>query len=106
MSLITVMCIIMMASLHTNPVTFADNAANNYSAMLAFRSTICNHGRTIPPQMGMGFSSQAMQTFTSNSVIRMRHQMDESNRDIVNTLTQQMSTIYNPLIQNTNKSYQ
>ncbi|XP_050898024.1 uncharacterized protein LOC127104928 [Lathyrus oleraceus] len=32
--------------------------------------------------------------------------MNESNHDMVNTITQQMGTIFNPLIQNTNQSYQ
>lgn len=32
--------------------------------------------------------------------------MDESNHDMVNMLTQQIGTVFNPLIQNTNHSYQ
>lgn len=60
-----------MESLYTIPVTFVDNAANTYSPILAFRSAIGNHGRTIPPHMGMG--SQTMLTFTSNFVMSMRH---------------------------------
>lgn len=32
--------------------------------------------------------------------------MNESNHDMVNTLTQQICTTFNPLIQNTNQSYQ
>jgi hypothetical protein len=36
----------------------------------------------------------------------MRQQMDESNRDLVNMLTQQIGTVFNPLIQNDNQSYQ
>jgi hypothetical protein len=32
--------------------------------------------------------------------------MDESNHDMVNMLTQQIGTVFNPLIQNTNQSYQ
>lgn len=32
--------------------------------------------------------------------------MDESNYDMVNMLTQQTGTMFNPLIQNTNHSYQ
>lgn len=35
----------------------------------------------------------------------MRQHINESNHNIVNTLTQQMGTIFNPLIQNTNQSY-
>lgn len=54
----------------------------------------------------MTFASQEMSTFISNSVMETRQQMDESNHDMVNTLTQQMGTIFNPFIQNTNQSYQ
>lgn len=35
----------------------------------------------------------------------LRQQMDEGNHDMVNMLTQQMDTIFNPLIQNMNQSY-
>lgn len=56
--------------------------------------------------MGIGFGSHAMPTFTSNSEMEMWQQTDESNHDMVRTLTQHMDTIFNPLIQNTNKSYQ
>lgn len=38
-------------------------------------------------------------------MMSMRKQMDESNLEIVNTLTQQMGTIFNPLITNANKTY-
>lgn len=77
----------MMAKLHTNSATFANNVANTYSPISAYGSTIGNQGRTIPPQMGMGFGSHEMSTFTMNFVMEMRQQMDESNHDMVNTLT-------------------
>lgn len=95
-----------MENLHTNPMIFVDNAANTYSPILVYGSTIGNHSRTIPPHMGMGFGSQEMPTFTVNFVMAMRQQMDESNHDMVNTLIQQMGTIFNPLIRNTNQSCQ
>jgi hypothetical protein len=43
---------------------------------------------------------------TTASVLSLRQQMDESNHDMVNLLTQQIGTFFNPLIQNTNDSYQ
>lgn len=36
----------------------------------------------------------------------MRQRIDETNHDMVNTLTQQICIIFNPLTQNTNQSYQ
>lgn len=54
----------------------------------------------------MGFGSQAMLIFTTSYVMATRQQMDESNHDMVNTLTRKMGTMFNPLIQNMNQSYQ
>lgn len=36
----------------------------------------------------------------------MRWQMYESNHEIVNMLIQQIDTVFNPLVQNTNQSYE
>lgn len=77
----------MMENLQTHPVTFADNITNTYSSIFASGSAIGNHSRTMPPYMGMRYGSQAMLTFMTNSVMEMRQQMDESNHDMINTLT-------------------
>ncbi|KAK2437576.1 hypothetical protein QL285_022449 [Trifolium repens] len=45
-------------------------------------------------------------SLTNAALNALRQQMDESNHDMVNMLTQQIGTIFNPLIQNTNQSYQ
>lgn len=39
-------------------------------------------------------------------MMAMRQQMDDSNLELVNTLTQQMGTIFNPLIANMNQTYE
>jgi len=39
-------------------------------------------------------------------MISLTQQIGESNHEMVNMLTQQISTMFNPLIQNTNQSYQ
>lgn len=96
----------MIACLNINASIFNDNATTAYSPLLASGLAIGNPGRTIQSQLGMGFNSQVMSTFTTNYMIMMRQQMDESNHDMVNMLTRQMGTIFNHLIQNTNKSYQ
>ncbi|MCH80091.1 hypothetical protein A2U01_0000853, partial [Trifolium medium] len=46
------------------------------------------------------------QPLTTSSVLSLRQQMDESNHEMVNLLTHQIGTVFNPLIQNTNESYQ
>lgn len=62
----------MMANLHINPLTFVGNATNAYSQILASNSAIDNPGRTILPQLGMVFGSQAMPTLTMNSIMAIR----------------------------------
>jgi hypothetical protein len=57
-------------------------------------SGVVNQQRVIP------------QNLTNTSVLAIRQQMDDSNHEMVNMLTQQLGTVINPLIQNTNDSYQ
>ncbi|PNX62461.1 hypothetical protein L195_g052995, partial [Trifolium pratense] len=69
-----------------------------------------------PPTLGLGMpmfesdrytSSRVTSTpLTTASVLSLRQQMDESNHEMVNLLTHQIGTVFNPLIQNTNDSYQ
>jgi hypothetical protein len=84
----------MMASLHNNASTFAYHAIpfTPYNAISPSGSSV--FGQNAPP------------TLIKESMISLRQQMDESNHDMVNMLTQQIGTIFNPLIQNTNQSYQ
>jgi hypothetical protein len=46
------------------------------------------------------------QTLTNTSMASLRQQMDESNHEMVNILNTQIGTVFNPLIKNTNESYQ
>lgn len=39
-------------------------------------------------------------------MLSIRQQMDESNHEMANMLTRQIDTLFNPLIHNTNQSYQ
>ncbi|PNX61620.1 hypothetical protein L195_g060749, partial [Trifolium pratense] len=48
----------------------------------------------------------AQQNLTNVTMMSFRQQMDESNHEMVNTLTSQLGTILNPLINNTNDNYQ
>ncbi|KAK2456809.1 hypothetical protein QL285_004146 [Trifolium repens] len=45
-------------------------------------------------------------SLTNHALNALRKQMDESNHDMVNMLIQQIGIVFNPLIQNTNQSYQ
>ncbi|PNX77757.1 hypothetical protein L195_g033728 [Trifolium pratense] len=64
--------------------------------------------RFSPSTSGVGSSSSRpiTQALSSSSVMSLRQQMDESNHEMVNTLTSQLGTVLNPLINNTNDSYQ
>jgi len=83
----------MMENLHNNPA-FAEHAnpftpfnTHSFSSSSVF-------GRNAPPVL------------TIESMMLFRQQMDESNHEMVNLLTQKFGTVFNPLIQNTNHGYQ
>ncbi|PNX54523.1 hypothetical protein L195_g048143, partial [Trifolium pratense] len=69
-----------------------------------------------PPTLGLEMPVFEPDRYTSSrvtstpltiaSVFSLRQQMDESNHEMVNLLTQQIGTVFNPLIHNTNDSYQ
>lgn len=45
-------------------------------------------------------------TFTNTTVNTLRQQMDESNHELMHMLTQMMTTLFNPIMENTHTSYQ
>ena len=47
-----------------------------------------------------------MPTLTTNSQATLRQQMDDSNHDMVGILAREMNAIFNPLIQNINRTNQ
>lgn len=95
----------MMDVLYTNMLTYRDNAMAtkpSYKPHNASASTINNMVRP----GGIGYICQVMPSLNTMSMMSMRQQMDESNLEMVNTLTQQMGTIFNPLIININQAYE
>jgi len=58
------------------------------------------------PSSSSTFGRNALPALTTKSMMCLRQQMDESSHEMVNLLIQQISTVFNPLIQNTNQSYQ
>ena len=59
----------------------------------------------IVPQV-LAFWSEYSTTVDNRFDELLRQQMDESNHKMVNLLTQQIDTVFNPLIRDTNWSYQ
>jgi hypothetical protein len=49
--------------------------------------------------------SNPQQSLTNASLAALRQQMEDSNHEMVNMLTQQIGTVFNPLIRNTHNSY-
>jgi len=63
----------------------------------------------LPPLYTPGVSTRfptPQQSLTNNSLAALRQQMEESNHEMVNMVTQKIGTIINSLIRDTNTSYQ
>ena len=90
-----------MANLQNVGSTFSEPAANINSPIQ--RSGI-NTGRA-NQALGQRHPVQ-LPTLTNNSAAEWRQQMDESNHEMVQMLTQTLATVLNPLIQNTTQSNQ
>jgi hypothetical protein len=58
------------------------------------------------PSSSSIFGRNTLPPLTTDSMNVLRQQMDESNHEMVNLLTQQIGTMFNPLIRETNRSYQ
>lgn len=67
----------LMVGLNTNVFTFVDNAVTAYSLLLQSGSAIGNPSRTMQLKLVMGLGFQAMLTFTINSMMSMRQQMEK-----------------------------
>jgi len=81
-----------MLGLHTGASTFSQNL----------------HAQ-LPPLYTTGVSvpfPTPQQSLTNNSLAALRQQMEESNHEMVNMVTQQIGTVINPYIRETNTSYQ
>jgi len=81
-----------MQGLHTSPSTFSENV--NVSLPQFF-----------DPRTSVPFRTP-QQSLTNASLAAVRQQMEDSNHEMVNQVTQQIGTIINPLIRDTNNSYQ
>lgn len=94
----------LMVDFHTNMSKYSDNAVATtplYNHQNASASTINNMGRL----WGICYIPQTTPSLNTTSMMVMRQQINESNLELVNTITQKMGTIFNPLITNTNQTY-
>lgn len=90
----------MMAGLHGITSTYVDDNATTMSPLnpyVASESIISNLGRITQPR-GFRFAPPNASALTTNFMLSIRQQMDESNHEMVNMFTHQISTLLNPLI--------
>jgi len=83
----------MMENVHNSASVFADQANSLIMHNVHSPSSSSTFGRNTLPLI-------------TDSMNLLRQQMDESNHEMVNLLTQQIGTVFNPLIRDTNRSYQ
>lgn len=94
----------MMVGLNSNQPSYSDIVAverlvfNRHNASASNASEFFRTG-------GIIYIPHDTLSLNLTSMMAMRQQMDESNHELVITLTQQMGIIFNPLITNTNQSY-
>jgi len=84
----------MMANVHNSVSTFADQA-----------NPLTIHNIHSPSSSSI-FGRRTLPPLTTYSMNFLRQQMDESNHEMVKLLTQKIGTVFNPLIRDTNRSYQ
>jgi predicted transcriptional regulator len=84
----------MMANVHNSASAFADQA-------ILF--TMHNAHSPLSPSI---FGQNSLPQLTTYSMNLLKQQMDESNHEMVNLLTQQIGTVFNALIRDTTRSYQ
>jgi len=92
----------MMQGLHTN--SSASTKTMNVSLPQLF-----NPGVSVPfgaPQQSFAPFGSPQKSLTNASLNALRQQMEETNQEMVNMVTQQICAVINPLIQDSNKSYQ
>lgn len=98
----------MMSGLQRSASTCADNNATITSPLnpyVASGSSISHYDQATQ-HGGPLFSPPNMYILTKNSMLSIRQKIDESNHEMINMPTQQIATVFNPVIQNTNQSYQ
>jgi len=80
-----------MVGLHTSPSTYSEN-------LNVIRPQFYHPGMSAP-------GSNPQQYFTNVFLVALRQQIEDCNHEIVYMLTQQISIVFNPLIQETHNSY-
>src|ERR1044072_4777284 len=96
----------LMAGIGTHPAVYTDNVVAVHSPFNPYQesgSAVHSNFRQNQPLADFGFNQNTLlPPITTNSVQVLRQTMDESNHEMVNTLTKQIGDVFNHLINNTN----
>jgi len=87
------------------PTSMMANVLNSAS-VFAYQANLFTMHNIHSPSSSSIFGRNTLPPLTTDSINVLRQQMDESNHEMVNLLTQQIGTMFNPLIRETNRSYQ
>ena len=94
----------MVVGLNSNQPSYLDIVAAERLAFNRHNASASNASGVFRPG-GISYIPHDTPSLNLTSMMAMRQQMDESNLELVNTLTQQMRTIFNPLTSNMNHTY-
>ncbi|MCI18025.1 myb-related transcription factor, partial [Trifolium medium] len=88
-----------MTSEHVNPIT---------SRNVDVRSNISRTSNSgFLGNFPYGYTdNSSLSNITNTTLQSLRQQIDDSNHEMVNMMTQQMATVFNPVIENSNAAYQ
>jgi predicted transcriptional regulator len=87
------------------PTLMIENIQNNASMFADQVNPFTMHNAHSPSSSRI-FGRNCLPALSTESMRSLRQQMDESNHELVNLLTEQIGTVFNPLIQDTSRSYQ
>jgi hypothetical protein len=87
------------------PTTMMANVHNSASAFADQANPFTMHNAHSPSSSSI-FGRNSLPQLTTYSMNLFKQQMDESNHEMVNLLTQQIGTMFNTLIRDTTRSYQ
>jgi len=94
-----------MEQLYGMPTSMMANVHNSASAFVDQANPFKMHN-VLSSSSSSIFGRNNLPTLTTDSMSLLRQQTDESNHEMVNFLTQKIGTVFNPLIRDTNRSYQ
>lgn len=99
----------MMENLHPSTSIYSEikmATSSPFNPYLASVSIMGNFGQLVEPPEGIWyFPLHGVLYLTNNFLQVMIHLMDESNHNMIHTITQHIGNVFTPLLENTTRSY-